>query len=64
MAASISSLSLEPVRARAARATHDPAWVRWTLIGVALAFLGCFLLLPLAAVFAEALGHGLRAYFA
>src|SRR6266702_4328522 len=47
----------------AVRATHDPAWVRWMLIGGALAFLGFFLLLPLAIVFSEGLGHGLKAYW-
>ena len=64
MAASISSLSLAPPRSRTVRSTQDPAWVRWTLIGTALAFLACFLLLPLAAVFAEALSRGVRTYFA
>jgi sulfate/thiosulfate transport system permease protein len=45
------------------RATHDPAWVRWTLTTVALLFLTFFLALPLAAVFAEALRRGFAAYF-
>ena len=35
-------------------------WVRLLLTAVALAFLGLFLVLPLAAVFAEALHRGLR----
>jgi sulfate transport system permease protein len=48
----------------AVRATHDPAWVRWLLTTIALLFLGFFLLLPLAAVFGEALRRGLGAYFA
>jgi sulfate/thiosulfate transport system permease protein len=47
-----------------ARATHDPAWVRWTLTAIALVFLAFFLLLPLAAVFTEALRRGVGAYFA
>jgi sulfate transport system permease protein len=66
MAASITStLGTLPAPSSAApRATHDPAWVRWTLTTVALLFLGFFLVLPLAAVFAEALRHGLRAYLA
>ena len=34
--------------------------MRWALIGVALAFLLLFLLLPLAAVFAEAFSKGWR----
>jgi len=45
------------------RATQDPAWVRWTLTGVALLFLTFFLALPLAAVFAEAFRRGVDAYF-
>jgi sulfate transport system permease protein len=43
-------------------ATSEPAWVRWLLIGTALAFLGLFLLVPLAAVFVEALRKGLHVY--
>ena len=46
------------------RATSEPAWVRWGLIGVALIFLGLFLLVPLAAVFAEALRKGWGVYLA
>ncbi|RYF65235.1 MAG: sulfate ABC transporter permease subunit CysW, partial [Comamonadaceae bacterium] len=38
------------------------AWVRWTLIGIALLFMLLFLVLPLAAVAAEALRKGLGAY--
>jgi sulfate transport system permease protein len=48
----------------AARATRDPAWLRITLLTVALLFLGLFLAVPLAAVFTEALRRGLGAYFA
>jgi sulfate transport system permease protein len=54
-------IALRPV-ARG-EATTEPAWVRWLLIGVALTFLGVFLVAPLAAVFAEALRKGLRVYF-
>jgi sulfate transport system permease protein len=46
------------------RALSEPAWVRWTLIGITLAFLGMFLLVPLAAVFAEAFRKGFEAYIA
>lgn len=46
------------------RSTQDAPWVRWTLIGTALAFLGFFIVLPLAAVFTEALRRGVGAYFA
>ena len=49
---------------RNARAgTTEPAWVRWSLIGLALTFVLLFLLLPLAAVFTEALRKGLPAAF-
>ncbi|MBL8492554.1 MAG: sulfate ABC transporter permease subunit CysW [Rhodocyclaceae bacterium] len=43
-------------------ATGEPPWVRRLLIGVALGFLGLFLLLPLATVFHEALRKGLEVY--
>ncbi|MBI2241230.1 MAG: sulfate ABC transporter permease subunit CysW [Magnetospirillum gryphiswaldense] len=43
-------------------AIRDPAWVRLALIAAALAFLGLFLVLPLAAVLAEALRKGLDSY--
>ena len=42
--------------------TTEAAWVRYTLIGTALAFMFLFLVLPLAAVFTEALSKGLDAY--
>jgi sulfate transport system permease protein len=51
-------------QAAAAKATQDPAWVRWLLIAGALGFLGFFLVLPLAVVFTEALRRGVGAYFA
>lgn len=38
--------------------------MRWLLIGVALLFLACFLVLPMVAVFGEALRRGVQAYFA
>src|SRR3954451_20866544 len=44
------------------RATHDPRWVRWTLTTIALLFLAFFLVLPLAAVFTEALRKGVGVY--
>ena len=43
-------------------ATTEPAWVRWTLIGVALIFLGMFLFVPLFTVFYEALQKGWSTY--
>jgi len=41
--------------------TTEPTWVRRVLIGLALGFVFLFLLLPLAAVFTEALRKGLPA---
>jgi sulfate transport system permease protein len=38
--------------------TTEPAWVKWSLIAVALGFIFLFLVLPLAAVFTEALRKG------
>jgi sulfate/thiosulfate transport system permease protein len=49
---------------RPARSVADEApWARWLLIGVAVAFLGLFLLAPLAIVFSEAFAKGVGAYF-
>ena len=44
------------------RATREPAAVRLTLTATALLFLGLFLVLPLVAVFAQALEKGWAAY--
>jgi sulfate transport system permease protein len=48
---------------RSAAASEPPA-VRWTLIAVAILFLAFFLLIPLAAVFAEAFKKGVAVYLA
>lgn len=40
----------------------EPLWVKWSLIAITLTFLGLFLVIPLLAVFAEALAGGVRAY--
>jgi len=49
--------------ARSARVgTTEAPWVRWLLIGTALGFMLLFLVLPLAAVFTEALRKGFGAY--
>jgi sulfate transport system permease protein len=44
------------------RGAEESPMVKWLLIGVAYAFLGVFLLLPLANVFAQALSKGLTFY--
>ncbi|HSS79534.1 MAG TPA: sulfate ABC transporter permease subunit CysW [Thermoanaerobaculia bacterium] len=51
----------EPVRPRA---LNEPRWVRWSLIGTALVFLGFFLFLPLVLVFYEAFKDGMAVYIA
>jgi sulfate transport system permease protein len=48
---------------RAEAGTTESAWVRNTLIGITLIFLFLFLVLPLAAVFTEALRKGFDAYW-
>jgi sulfate transport system permease protein len=46
-----------------ARPTVEPRWVRFTLLTIAVAYLGVFLLLPVAAVITEALRKGWVAYW-
>ncbi|MEX3946719.1 sulfate ABC transporter permease subunit CysW [Paraburkholderia sp. EG287B] len=41
----------------------ESAWVRWLLTGIALAFLALFLVVPLVAVFWQALSKGIGFYF-
>ncbi|KQV98530.1 hypothetical protein ASC87_21630 [Rhizobacter sp. Root1221] len=58
------AVSVGQVRKSALAATAEPAWVRWALIGTALAFLTVFLFVPLVAVFVEAFKKGADVYFA
>src|SRR5205814_2033336 len=44
------------------RGTEESPFVKWTLITIALAFCGVFLLLPLINVFVQALAKGLPYY--
>ena len=53
-----------PSPSRAAQATTEGAFVRWSLITVAVLFLGVFLFMPLAVVFASALAKGFSVYIA
>jgi sulfate/thiosulfate transport system permease protein len=53
-----------PVAARPVQATTERPWVRWSLITVAVIFLGLFLFLPLAIVFSSALEKGFSVYLA
>ncbi|MES2687112.1 MAG: sulfate ABC transporter permease subunit CysW [Pseudomonadota bacterium] len=51
-------------KAKARAGTTEAPWVRYTLIALALVFVLLFLVLPLAAVFTEALRKGFDAYWA
>jgi sulfate transport system permease protein len=58
-----STVTALPARS-ALQATAEPAWVRLTLITLALAFLSLFLFVPLVAVFVEAFKKGWDVYIA
>jgi sulfate/thiosulfate transport system permease protein len=45
-------------------ATSEPAWLKWTIIGLSLVFFVLFLLLPFIAVFVEAFRRGWPVYIA
>src|SRR5580693_2564507 len=49
---------------RVRSATEDPPWARLLIIGIAIGFLGLFLIIPLFSVFAEGLNKGVGLYFA
>ena len=55
---------LPAVAPRVRDARSEPRWLRASLIGVTLVFLGLFLLLPLVTVFAEAFAKGWPVYAA
>jgi sulfate transport system permease protein len=46
------------------RPTTERPWIRWTLIGLAMAFMLLVLVLPLVLVFVEAFAKGVDTYFA
>ena len=56
-------VSYEP-RATTRTAQQDGAVVRWTIIGVSVAFLGIFIVLPLIVVFAQGFSKGFAVYAA
>ena len=51
-------------RYESSAATREPVLVKWLIVGISLTFFAFFLLLPLAAVFTEALRKGWDAYAA
>lgn len=52
-----------PTRAGGRRVIRNPLWVRIVFMMIALGFVACFLVLPLLAVFTEALRKGVGVYF-
>jgi len=64
MATALTLRNLCSAPERVAQATTECAWVRWSLISVAVLFLGTFLFLPLAVVSLSAFAKGVSAYFA
>jgi sulfate transport system permease protein len=62
--AAVTGIAAGSGRARITHATTEPRWVRCTLIGITLGFLGLFLVVPLVSVFYEALREGLGTYLA
>lgn len=50
------------VAERPLAATAEPVWARRIIIGIAVAFSALFILVPLAAIFAEAFSRGVAAY--
>src|SRR5712692_9115116 len=57
-------MAMDIALARPRRATAESSPVRRLLLFAALGYLGLFLVLPLASVYAEALAQGLKPYFA
>ncbi|HEY0962238.1 MAG TPA: sulfate ABC transporter permease subunit CysW [Pseudomonadales bacterium] len=56
--------SLRRTRFENNAATRETPWIKWTIIGVSLGFFLLFILMPLVAVFFEALRLGWAPYFA
>src|SRR5271169_1817153 len=56
--------NLKRGRTASRRGTEEPAFVKWTLIAIGLAFALLFLLVPLVNVFYQALEKGVSFYFA
>ncbi len=54
--------SSKPLSGNPGVALTDPVWVRWSLVGVTIAVISLFLILPLATVLIEALSKGWLAY--
>lgn len=64
MSGAVSSLGTPKGRYQSNPATREAPWVRYTLLALGLSFFFLFLILPLLAVFTEALRKGWDAYLA
>ena len=64
MSATVATNYRTSVKTRTRSAVTEPLWIRLALIGVTLAFLSLFLVVPLVAVFAQAFEKGWRFYLA
>ena len=64
LAGQASARERQPARCAAIRHDADPWWVQWSIIAVAVLFLGSFIVLPLVVVFAQAFSKGAAAYLA
>jgi sulfate transport system permease protein len=60
----VTTLHVRPAATPVRQAIAPPTWVKWSMITITLVFLGFFLVVPLAAVFTEALRKGFGAYLA
>ena len=63
MAGAATSLRDKSSQAAGPRTIRNPWWVKVAFMSIAFAFVGCFLVLPLVAVFGEALRKGVGAFF-
>jgi sulfate transport system permease protein len=65
MSANMNIVQLPVVKlvARQPQALQDPDWVRWSLVTIAVCFIGLFICLPLGIVIVKAFSKGLEAYW-
>ena len=59
----MSAIHLPSRQGNSRHSTTEPAWVRRSLIAIALLFIGAFLVVPLASVFAQAFAKGAGYYW-
>jgi len=57
------SMTFRKATTRISDARADPAPMRWAIVGIAIAFLVLFIVVPLLNVFAQAFSKGIEAYF-